>query len=156
MGRAARILAHKREYRAAAVFFAEACEAGVSWACADQGRLRVLMNQPVKELEPALVSACELECKESCLALARAYQVGLGVQRQPGLAAKYRQRAHGLRLSTRYWKSMQRAMEGKGSGLDNANAIGSLTSLMPMVLAGLASATDLRWDFSEVDYGDPW
>lgn len=156
LGTAARILAYKREYRAAAPFLREACDAGLSWACADAGRLRVLMKQPVAELEPALVSSCDRECKESCLALARAYELGLGVKRQPALAAKYRRRAHDLRLSTRYWNSMQRAVEGKGSDLDNVNALASIASLMPMVLAGLASATDLPWDFSEVSYADPW
>lgn len=154
-GRTGRILAYKRELRASIPFFATACEGGLSWSCADLGRVHVLLGRAVTRYEGALVSACEREHKESCLALARAYQRGLGVKRQPRLAATYRKRAHDLRYSTRYWRSMQRALEGKGSDLDDVNAIGSLTSLMPMVLMGLASATKLEWDFSEVPYGDP-
>jgi TPR repeat protein len=153
--RTARILAHKRLLPTSIPFFTTACEGGLSWACADLGRVLVLLGRPIDDHEEALTVACDRGSKESCLAVASAYDRGLGVKRQPQLAKKYRKRAHDLRLSTRYWESMRRAVDGTGSELDSLNAMGSLASLLPMVMAGVASAADIPWDFSEVTYDDP-
>jgi hypothetical protein len=100
---------------------------------------------------------CEGGDDARCLGILREYAYGTGksAPRDVARAGRYATRAHELRLSTRYWRSFMRGLDGKGSDADKLNAAFSVGFVSPMVFMGLFSVGPDHWDFSEVRYSDP-
>lgn len=155
LGGAARVLAFKKERRVALELFEESCAGGASFACSDAGRVRLLLGQRAGTHLADLIDACNGEQEAACLALAHAYATGLADRRDPKRAAAYKKRASDVSLSTKYWRSFDAGLSGKGNTFDKVNAGASIITAAPMFIMGVFAVLPDAWDFSEVHYSDP-